>query len=348
MIDFEALVTQQWDTATVRKKLDRILLIFYAWHPLHPIARFQTLAAGIWSPDATTWRTIRSDWESIRDLVAQGRRSEVSESLTSVLGAATKGPGHGSTSRAWSLKQPFVTWIYRSMAGKVATTFMGGVSRDPAAEFEALVLSRLGEHVGRSFDVLASVAGREGMGGKAAVAAIARALAGEKPSGRHGDFQRFGIEVKIVPVSASGRLVEAMSFPAFVHEELIFESWEESDLLGRLNRLLIIPVHRERKASVAEVRLGQPFFWSPAEPELQGIKREWERFRSLIERGRARDLPKASETMYIHVRPKGRDSRDRDQAPGGVDVIKKCFWLNQPYLERVLAGHGALDPPPRR
>ena len=118
MIDFAALPLQTWDTAAVRKKLDQMLMIFYGWEPLQPIARFKTLAAGIWSPDSSTLQTIRADWQTIRDLVAAGRRDQVSESLTSILGAATKGPGHGSRSRAWSLKQPFVGWLYKEMAGK--------------------------------------------------------------------------------------------------------------------------------------------------------------------------------------------------------------------------------------
>ena len=60
---------------------------------------------------------MKADWELICGLVVEGRRHEVSESLTRLLGAATKGPGHGSISRAWSLKQPFVGWIYRQMTG---------------------------------------------------------------------------------------------------------------------------------------------------------------------------------------------------------------------------------------
>jgi len=58
MINFESLAIEAWDTASVRKKLSRMLLIFYGWEPLQPIARFKTLAAGIWSPDAETWDTI--------------------------------------------------------------------------------------------------------------------------------------------------------------------------------------------------------------------------------------------------------------------------------------------------
>jgi DNA mismatch repair endonuclease MutH len=344
MIDFMSLVTQTWESADVRKKLDRMLLIFYGWEPLLPIARFETLAAGIWSPDESTLRTIKSDWETIRGLVAADRRDLVSESLTSILGAATKGAGHGSRSRAWCLKQPFVGWVYREMTGKEPTPKRTSAP-NPAAAFEASVLSLFAPHVGRSFDDLAHVVSRDGKGGKSAAATIVRTLAGERSKGRSGDFLRFGIEIKTVPVDASGKLVEAMSFPAFVHEELIFEDWESSDLLGRLNRLLIVPVHRKRGASLESTRLGQPFFWNPPEGELKQIGREWEKFRGMISQGHARELPPASKTTFIHVRPKARNAQDTDPAPGGFDVIKKSFWLNQSYLERILESKGALSPP---
>ena len=36
---------------------------------------------------------------------------------------------------------------------------------------------------------------------------------------------------------------------------------------------------------------------------------------------------------YIHVRPKARNARDRETAPGGFDVIRKSFWLNSAYVE---------------
>jgi DNA mismatch repair protein MutH len=346
MIDFDALPAETWETASVRKKLDDLLLIFYRWDPLLPIARFQTLAAEIWRPDDESLRQMRLDWEAVRELVVSGRRDEVSEGSTRLLGAATKGRGHGSRDRAWSLKQTFVGFIYRSFAGAVSLT--GTAAPDPAAAFERSVLARLDPFIGRSLADIASHVGLAGRGGKAASAQILRALIGERKIGRHGEFARFGIETKIVPVDSRGRLVEAMSFPAFVHEELIFETWDTSDLQARLNRLLILPVHRERKSTLDQTRLGRPFFWTPGRAQLDGVRREWEHFRSLIEAGLARELPKASETTYIHVRPKARDAHDRDPAPGGFDVIKKCFWLNQPFLEGVLAEHGSLTAPPPR
>jgi DNA mismatch repair protein MutH len=340
MIDFQRLASETWDTATVRRKLDHLLLIFYGWEPLQPIARFQTLCAGIWRPDESTLSGIRSDWETIANLARGGRRDEVSESLTSILGAATKGRGHGSTTRAWSLKQPFVSWLYGLTRGTESAP-IATADPDPAAAFEAHILGLLRPHVGIAFDELARVVDRPELSGKAATSHIVRALVGEHPRGRHGDFERFGVETKVVPVNARGQIVERMSFPAFIHEEIGFEEWESSDLLGRLNRLLIIPVRREKRAPLAETTLGRPFFWSPSETELQGIAAEWTMYRDLIMAGNSDRLPTAAATRYVHVRTHGRDSRDRELAPGGHEVTKKSFWLNDRFLATILREHGA-------
>ena len=344
MIDFDRLPTEEWATATVRKKVERLLLIFYRWEPYRPIASFRTLAAGVWEPDDRSLASIRSDWETIRDLVRAGRRSEVSESLTTVLGAATKGVGHGSTSRAWSLKQPFVTWLYENFIGAEPSGDRGAVA-DPELAFETRVLALIQPNIGRTIADIADETGRAGKGGKAASAYVLRGLVGERPRGRTGEFERFGIEVKTVPVTTNGRVLESMSFPAFIHEELVFETWEDSDLLGRLNRILVMPVVRSERRAVGQMRLGRPFFWAPPPSDLVEIGREWKRFRGLIEGGHADRLPTASETRFIHVRPKARDATDRDLAPGAFSVIKKAFWLNQSYLERILAEHDAFRLP---
>jgi len=339
MIDWVNLPLETWSTATARQKLEHLMLVFYEWSPFRPMGFFKVLAAGIWTPDAASLEAIERDWTTIRQLEIDGRRAAASESLTALLGAATKGAGHGSTSRAWSLKQPFVGWIYRSMVGEVQVPPATKIRVDPAAEFERAVLAKLRLVEGKTIREVARIAGTSVNRAKSASANVTRTYLGEKAKGRSGDFDRFGIEVKIVPID-KGRPVEATSFPGFVHEELAYESWEDSDLLGRLNRILFIPIERSKGQDQATGIVGHSFFWSPSETDLRGIELEWERYRRLIGDGKAASLPKASDTTFIHVRPKGRNASDRDLAPGGVDVIRRCFWLNQSYVERIIREHG--------
>ena len=36
MIDFDGLALETWETAHARRKLERLLLIFYRWEPFRP------------------------------------------------------------------------------------------------------------------------------------------------------------------------------------------------------------------------------------------------------------------------------------------------------------------------
>jgi len=335
MIDFEALKHERWETAHVRSKLDHILFVFVRWEELRPVGYFEVLRAGLWRPDLATLAVMKDDWERVRDLAASGRADQVSESLSAVLGAATKGPGHGSTTRAWSLKQPFVGWIYRSMG----STRQAIQVSDDRSHFEDVAINSLRIHAGKTLASIGRELGIPNSTSKSAGATIIRRLLGQPTRGRSEEFERFGVEVKTVPVSARQRVHESMSFPVFTHEELVYEDWESSDLLGHLGRLLIVPLVRPARTATLAVELGRPFFWSPTEPELRGIRIEWERYRALIEAGRSRDLPKASETRYIHIRPHSRRASDTEAAPGGHEVTKKSFWLNGHFVEEIIDRH---------
>ena len=162
-----------------------------------------------------------------------------------------------------------------------------------------------------------------------------RAWLGQPSNGRSGEFERFGVEVKTVPVTRVGRPVESTSFPSFIHEELVFESWEDSDLLGRLNTdPRSFPSNAKKGSAQATAVVGRPFFWSPTHRSSIGICEEWEDFRQRISRlvvpGDSRPLPRPS---YIHVRPKAtRRTRSRPTPRRLRRHPKKSFWLNQPTL----------------
>ena len=63
-----------------------------------------------------------------------------------------------------------------------------------------------------------------------------------------------------------------MSFPSFVHEELAFETWEDSDLLGRLNRILFIPIERSKGQDQADGIGRASILLVASEAELRGIE----------------------------------------------------------------------------
>lgn len=364
MIDYGALVDESWQTAKVRKKIEKILFVFY-YHvdngnPLDTVIEEIVL----WKPQEDILPQLKSDWSVVRKKVLDGLAHEISEGDGRVLGAATKGSGGGqlvdqprnpairAKPRAWALKPSLTTWLYeeKRSGGKPVVSLRDALKLKSAESFEEVVLRRLETYEGRTLAEVAKDLGVPISTAKSAAAILVRRAIGvldDKASIR--EFKERGIHIKIVPLSPSGRPYEAMSFPKFNHMEVWEEDWEESDLLQQLDRMLIVPLIRAERSTPKELQVwGHAFFWSPSADELKGIEVEWRNYCRLIQTGEANKLPGAKQTRYIHVRPHARDSRDTELAPGVGQVVKKCFWLNQDFIARVVEMHRGIPEAPKR
>ncbi|MBX3134298.1 MAG: hypothetical protein KF689_13025 [Gemmatimonadaceae bacterium] len=352
MIDYGALVDESWPTAKVRKKLQKILFVF-CYHvdkgnPLDTVIE----ATVLWTPQADLLPQLESDWSVVQQKVLDGLAHEISEGDGRVLGAATKGAGGGrlvdqprnpairAKPRAWALKPALTTWLYeKERAGKLPVVTLRDALKLKATEsFEDAVLRRLQAYEGRTLGQVAKQLNVPLSKAKSGAAVLVRRAIGvldDKASIE--EFRERGIQIKIVPISPAGRPYEAMSFPKFNHMEVWKEEWEESDLLQQLNRMLIVPLVRSARKTPKEKQVwGRAFFWSPTADQLNGIECEWRDYCRRIQAGEANQLPGASQTKYIHVRPHARDSRDTEQAPRVGQVVKKCFWLNQDFIAHIL------------
>ncbi len=353
MIDFMALDGETWQTASVRPKIQRVLFVFYEWRPGVPVSDFVVRSIKLWSPPGWLMPYLERDWVAVWTKNHEGRAHEISEGDGAVLGAATKGATGGKrpqphspemvASRAWSLK-PKLTWtIYQSTQGESLDDALLSDLRaaQPADAIEQLLgrltslVGRTAREIGESHGVEASAKSKQ-----AAVDVVRRAIG---IPGRRLPLalDSLGVELKFFPVAPDASPRESMSFPAFDHRELADEEWEDSDLLARVQNMVLVPFLRESKdQALLDQRLCRPIHWSPDREVLRVMRVEWERYRDRVAAGRADDLPHESETQCIHVRTKGRDSRDRVEAPGGLVVTRKAFWLNREFLrEIVLSSH---------
>ena len=86
-----------------------------------------------------------------------------------------------------------------------------------------------------------------------------------------------GLTPRMSRVDENLQPYEALSFPAFRYAELLDEDWEDSDLLSRVEYMLIVPVFgRTRRTPQAACRFGRPVFWRPSAAQLETMRREWE------------------------------------------------------------------------
>ena len=348
MIDYEAIVTETWITAKVRSKLN-ILFVFFEHLREQPKAEFPILDVFLWRPDEEAEALIRADWERVREKVRKGLAHELSESDGRIMGPCTKGPNAGylrgqpfgsirAKTRAFALKPPFTFTLFQS--SRRPPSRPTPLLVDDPARFEEILLRRFAPFIGRAVDDVADELGVPRSNAKSYAAAVARRVFGAS-SFKHEirEFAEMGLTPRVTRVGDDGIPFESTSFPAFRYRELLLETWEDSDLLSRVEYMLFLPVEGEtRTVAQGRCRFMAPTFWRPSADDLDLIRREWELYRIEIQQGKANHLTQASETVAIHIRPHGRDARDTDDAPGLGPLPRKSFWLNKSFVAEILRG----------
>lgn len=350
LIDYMALIEETWPEASVRKKL-KILFVFFEHIDEQPKSTFPIREVLLWEPDARTDALLRADWERVFTKVRQGRAHELSESDGAIMGPCTKSAtslsrrpqpfGDPARPRAWALKPSFTWRLYRAITKPMpAVSLLEGLGPNAAEQFETRLLDRFSPFVGRTVEDVGAELGVPQSDAKSYAAAVVRRIFGAKSLvTKIVEFEEMGLTPRITRVDDSLMPYEALSFPAFRYHLLLEETWEDSDLLARIEYMLLVAVHGQKKATPQkDCTLGVPVFWRPSAGELDLIRREWEIFRLEIREGRANRLTPASQTVAIHVRPHSRDARDTDDAPSIGPVVKKSFWLNRPFVREILRG----------
>jgi DNA mismatch repair endonuclease MutH len=341
MIDFHSIVSERWETASVRKKL-KILFVFFEHFRGRRKEHFPIHAVLLWQPRDGVEDQIRRDWETVRTKVRAGLAHQLSETDGRILGPCTKGADSATLrtqpfsevkarSRAFALK-PYFTFALYAESGAALDT--GSLAETATLEGARTAFSRF---VGRTIDDVAAEVGiRPSTSKSYAANVVHRAVAEASPLPRS-EFDAIGPTVKMTRVDRDNYPYEAVSFPAFRHLELAEEEWEDSDLLSRIEHMLIVPVFgRARDTPQGECIIREPVYWTPRREDLHVIEREWTTFRDLIRNGNANRPPTEATTTAIHVRPLGRDASDRDPTPGGGSQTKKSFWFNRRFVQDLL------------
>ena len=166
-------------------------------------------------------------------------------------------------------------------------------------------------------------------------------------------FLKANIVPRTIRVEENGRIKESMPFPAFKFTDIVNQEWETSDLREELESTKYM-------FFVFKMINGEYVFkgiklWNIPELTLQNeVKNMWDKTIEVIKSGnivkeidnngnRTTNFPGMSENKVCHVRPHARDSKDtfelpvRDKLTNVTEYTKHCFWLNNKYLEEILA-----------
>lgn len=175
----------------------------------------------------------------------------------------------------------------------------------------------------------------------------------------------YNIRLKFISVNSDYKCFEALSFSHSSLYKILFEDWCSSDLLEQPNlrkqlnfNFLLIPIIKDKQKGVFNNNLawkiGNFSYWKPNAKELELIGEEWYLTKKVIQEGvklnrvkfgnsfrNKNNLPKQSETNFIHLRPHGKNSYDYDleyleYTNGNIEITKQSFWLNKKYINLLL------------
>ncbi|WP_346695147.1 Sau3AI family type II restriction endonuclease [Thermophilibacter mediterraneus] len=345
MINFMTVVDESFETSHLMKKASNILLVSYLYEPGKSPLDYVIEAVVRWGFPEDDLPQIRRDWECIVNKVRDGHAEEISGGDTLYLEACTKAKDSTvrtrqpfsdvqAKPRAWALKASYMTAVQRKI--------IDGLVRIPRAEDEkdldvlVLIRKRFAPFVGMTETALATHFGVSGS--KDRCARITRKILKVEGDSDIEEFAKAGIVPKTIRLRKSGRPKEAMSFPAFDYFDLMERGFDESDFNGYLCQKYLFVLYRED--DLGEYRLSDVCFWQMPEDDFDDARACYEQMRDNVRIGRADISVRSSENRCCHVRPHARNSEDTRPQPFGPPVVKKCFWLNQGYLqseiERVL------------
>ena len=343
MINYMDVVNETWETSSVLKKSDKILLLSYLYEPDTNPVDYEFYLAELWSiPDEDLY-TIKRDWETVVNKIRSGHAHEISSGDTLYLEACTKAANADvrrpqpfsdipAKPRAWALKQSYMTTVTERILDAQ------GIQRDQSQKelsLRELVEQRFDEYIGYTEDDLAYrfellKEGRRRP--KNLGALITKRILGVDEGSKILEFEKAGIKTKTIRIKRNGVPKESISFPVFDYFDLVETEFEDSEFLRNLEQKYLFVIYREDSDIRDEYHLDSVLFWQMPESDLLEAKRCYEEMRQRVASGQADNSVKSTENRCCHVRPHGRDSNDTNMTPYGVPVVKKCFWLNAKYI----------------
>ncbi|MDO8880544.1 MAG: Sau3AI family type II restriction endonuclease [Coriobacteriia bacterium] len=339
MIPFNREVEPDFYRSHVWSKAEKTLLVYYQRDRSVDTYDQRIWFTRLFTPSDIDLKIIVDDYEKICSIIEEGKAEELSESLTSYLGAATKGsteatmwveqfyPPHTKAKRrAFCFKRQYMDYVLHNHVMPAQDTD-ASVESEPAEPiikdievlgdktFEEFVVSVIGRYAGKTDRELCEIFDIDYSGNKAQWTQLSYLMLGVR--GAHAEeFEKANVSVRTVRKEPSGKIKESLSLATFTFEDIATQNWDESALLEYLEQTRFFFVVFEKCRGVAVLKGAT--FWSMPVSDVLGSARDcWECTKRTIRQGveltprRRKDgkvivynnLPKRADNAVAHVRP---------------------------------------------
>ena len=367
MIDYNKLAYESGSlySTSFWSKIKRMLLVFYEYSQELSVEDYPIRLVSLWEFPEPDKLVIAKDWELIKSYVDNGQAHQLSEGLTNYLGAATKGSSskdltsqpHSSEMamrRCFSLKTTYVNQIVKRLLSNTEDNLFSSLTSQElkSRTIEEAFTRRATKFIGKSIQQICSHFNQHefNMLSYGVYAKITKLVLGSSLENLPLELVNSDITLKTIRLKPNGVPKEAVSFPSFKFEEIVEESWYQSQLFELLDSkkfLFSVFAYENDVLIFKGLR-----FWTMPNTDIQICKKVWEHTRETILRGeivkkvtptrRFTNYRGASDRMIIHVRPHASNAQDtfplpvRDKLTGLHEYTKHCFWLNPRYLAEIL------------
>lgn len=153
------------------------------------------------------------------------------------------------------------------------------------------------------------------------------------------DFQLIGIELKTLPLTASGKPKESTYVCTVPLTNLHEQNWQNTWLRRKLQRVLWLPIEADKAIPLAERHIGSAILWSPNKSESEQLQQDWEELMELVCLGK---LDQISSHMghVLQIRPKGANAKSLtttlDEDGNTIQTLPRGFYLRPEFTQRIL------------
>lgn len=267
---------------------------------------------------------IKHDWETIHNMIMQGKAHELSEGMTDYLGACTKGASSKTLrdqpfsskkakQRAYSLKAGYMTSILRNYVfgnrtdpaiqkdkfslkattsvhnENTATEEIATIDELAHKGLDDIIKDKLNAYSGKTVAELKKVFGIRNNPKQLNSILIARMLGLKGDSANEAEeIQKADIQVKTISLKANGKIKEHMQFPTFKFHDLMETKFDDSEFHDAVSKKFLLAVFKrlkDRKPSDNEIIfIGAKCWYLPAD-DMRNIELVYNATKRTLQQG---------------------------------------------------------------
>lgn len=152
------------------------------------------------------------------------------------------------------------------------------------------------------------------------------------------DFNELGIELKTIPLNASGTPAESTFVTSIPLLTIHQQQWRSSSCYQKLKQVLWVPVEGDKQIPFEQRRIGQAYLWTPNAVEEAILASDWLELSTMIGTGRLEEID-AGMGEYLQVRPKAANGSSLcygyDSEGNKILTLPRGFYLRTRFTAQL-------------